>query len=105
MDPLVIYIKSYYLFVLTYKMHKIKYFFSIIKVWDLRKTSCQVNGNREPLPVFKYFSDKNSLFDFGYMDMIINNQSTHLYASGTNNIIYCFLLDSLKKGINITSNT
>lgn len=34
--------------------------------------------------------------------MIINPQSTYLYASGTNNIIYCYPLDSLNKGIIIT---
>lgn len=69
-------------------------------MWDLRKSYCQVKGNTEPLPLIKYTNDKiKSHSCMGYIDMIISPNSTHLYASGTNNVIDCYLLDSIEKSI------
>jgi len=53
----------------------------------------------EPIPLLKYnigLEGRKSRFrgDIGYVDMVINTQSTHLYASATDQVIYCYSLDS-----------
>ncbi|XP_008188066.2 protein lethal(2)denticleless isoform X1 [Acyrthosiphon pisum] len=66
-----------------------------IKLWDLRKSYRQVKGNTEPLPLMKYFNEmKISPLNNGYVDIITNPQSTLMYASCINNVIYCYSLDS-----------
>lgn len=66
-----------------------------IKLWDLRRSYRQVNGSTEPLPVMKYFNKvKVSSLCNGYTDIITNPQSTLMYASCINNVIYCYSLDS-----------
>lgn len=76
----------------------IKIVFSYIKVWDLRKSYRQVKANIEPLPITKYFHQKkNADQNIGYSDMIINAQSSDLYANCINNTIYRYSLESLNK--------
>ncbi|XP_025200533.1 denticleless protein homolog B [Melanaphis sacchari] len=66
-----------------------------IKLWDLRKTYRQVNGNIEPLPLKKYSNGmKNSPRFNGYSDIVSSPQSNLMYASCINNGIYSYLLDS-----------
>lgn len=66
----------------------------------MRKSYRQVNAKVEPLPLMKYTQTKNvCMKNCGYIDMIINPQYTRLYASGINNVINCFSLDSTEKGI------
>lgn len=68
---------------------------SSIKLWDLRKTSCQVHGTTEPLPLRRKNQIKSCLpSKIGYVDMITNVQPTLSYASGTNEVIYCYSLNS-----------
>ncbi|XP_050439010.1 denticleless protein homolog B isoform X2 [Adelges cooleyi] len=66
-----------------------------IKVWDTRKSYRQVTGIIEPVPLLKY-SHENiyGLLNSGYVDMVTNPLLTHLYASGIDNVIYCYPLDS-----------
>lgn len=72
----------------------------MIKLWDLRKSYRQVNAKVEPLPLMKYIRNKNVCMEnCGYIDMITNPQNNRLYASGINNVINCFSLDSTEKGI------
>jgi len=76
------------------------YFYSNIKLWDLRKTYRQVTGSTEPLPLTKYFSNgHDSNRSIGYGDMITNPQLTRLYASNANGIIDCYSLESLDKSM------
>lgn len=76
------------------------FFSSDIKLWDLRKSYRQVNGNTEPLPLMKYFNEmKISSRNNGYVDLITNPQSTLMYASCINNVIYCYSLDSTETSI------
>lgn len=96
----IIYIFIY--FIVYYKINDVTYqniFFSCIKLWDLRKSYRQITGNKEPLPLAKYFHNMQTRQNVGYIDMIINPQSTRLYASGANNIIHCYSLESLEKSI------
>ncbi|XP_026818722.1 denticleless protein homolog B [Rhopalosiphum maidis] len=66
-----------------------------IKLWDLRKSYRQVNGNIEPLPLTKYFNGNKTSPRFNaYTDIIINPQSTLMYASCIDNRIYCYSLES-----------
>lgn len=56
--------------------------------------------NTEPLPLLKYLHPLNhTQRNIGFSDMIINPQSTHLYGSGINNVIYCYVLDSTERSI------
>lgn len=56
----------------------------------------------EPYPLLKYTVDNSKSMQkklqlchgIGFIDMITNSKLTHLYASGTNKVIYCFSLDS-----------
>lgn len=76
----------------------IKIVFSYIKVWDLRKSYRQVKANVEPLPITKYFHQKkNAEQNIGYSDIIINAQSSDLYANCINNTIYRYSLESPNK--------
>lgn len=82
---------------------KILYIFSYIKHWDLRKSYRQVNGNKEPLPLAKYFDYKHDTQQsIGYADMVVNSESTRLYASGMNNIIHCYSLESPQRSTYFT---
>ncbi|KAL4135193.1 hypothetical protein QTP88_006833 [Uroleucon formosanum] len=63
-----------------------------IKLWDLRKSYRQVKGNTEPLPLMKYSNEIK--INNGYTDLIINPQSTLMYASCISNVIHCYSLDS-----------
>ncbi|CAI6376892.1 unnamed protein product [Macrosiphum euphorbiae] len=66
-----------------------------IKLWDLRKSYRQVQGNTEHQPLMKYFNEmKISPLNNGYIDIITNPQCTLMYASCKNNVIYCYSLDS-----------
>lgn len=76
--------------------------FSIIKVWDLRKSYRNVKIFGQPIPRMKYYhKQKPKTIFVGFMDMITNPQLTHLYASAVNNVIYCYSLDSTESSINI----
>ncbi|XP_027844129.2 denticleless protein homolog B isoform X1 [Aphis gossypii] len=69
-----------------------------LKVWDLRKSYRQVRGSTEPLPVTKYYcGDINSPRFNGFTDIILNPESTKMYASCVTNTIYCYSLDSADK--------
>lgn len=61
-------------------------------MWDLRKS----NDHLGPCEIVKY-SNHNEFA--GYRNMILHPQSNYLYASGTNDIVYCYLLDSTAKGM------
>ncbi|CAI6353483.1 unnamed protein product [Macrosiphum euphorbiae] len=66
-----------------------------INLWDLRKSYSQVNGNKEHQPLMKYFNEMTMPIKiYGYINIITNPQSTLMYASGINNVIYCYSLDS-----------
>jgi hypothetical protein len=76
--------------------------FSIIKVWDLRKSYRNVKIFGEPLPRMRYYhKQKPKTIFVGFMDMITNPQLTRLYASGVNNMVYSYALDSTESSINI----
>ncbi|XP_050527322.1 denticleless protein homolog B isoform X2 [Daktulosphaira vitifoliae] len=65
-----------------------------IKVWDIRRSYRQNKGSIEPKPLFSYcHKNKNALANSGYVDMITNSLYTHLYASGVDNVIYCYPLN------------
>lgn len=49
-----------------------------------------------PLTLIKY---TNNTEFAGYRNIILDRQSSYMYASGTNDVIYCFLLDSTAKGM------
>uniref|UniRef100_A0A2S2QAU7 Protein lethal enticleless n=1 Tax=Sipha flava TaxID=143950 RepID=A0A2S2QAU7_9HEMI len=67
----------------------------IIKVWDLRKSYRNVKIFGEPLPRMRYYhKQKPKTIFVGFMDMITNPQLTRLYASGVNNMVYSYALDS-----------
>lgn len=56
--------------------------------------------NTEPLPLLKYLHPMHhSLRNIGFSDMILNPQSTHLYGSGIDNVIYSYELDSAERSI------
>jgi len=48
----------------------------------------------------KYFNEQNiSEINSGYADLITNSQSTLMYASCINNVIYCYSLESAETSI------
>lgn len=64
----------------------------------MRKSYRQVKANVEPLPITKYFHQKkNAEQNIGYSDIIINAQSSDLYANCINNTIYRYSLESPNK--------
>lgn len=72
-------------------------FFSNIKVWDLRRSYRQVSGNHESLALKKFTMSSSTCCSYGgFTDLILNPKATLLYAIGTQNIIYCFDLESTK---------
>lgn len=59
-------------------------------MWDLRKIHSEVQ-NMSSTPILTLNNTKKKI---GYMDMVINPNATHLYASNSSNAIDCYLLDS-----------
>lgn len=71
----------------------------------MRKTYSYIKSYGDPKPQMKYYhGEKYVQFpksSSGFMDLITNPQLTRLYASGLNNVIYCYSLDSTENGMNI----
>lgn len=70
-----------------------KILFRYLKLWDMRRICFE--GKHSPLSKLNC----DQIHNFGFGDIIENPESTLLYASGLNNVIYCFALDTTDTGI------